>query len=111
MVEETIREIRKTEKRADEIVRSAGEESRKIIEEAGKEAAALKEKILHEAREKALQVTEEAQKKAEKPEKKPHRHLTAKSGSLKQTPLREKRRPLNWSSPGRCERNITERRG
>ena len=83
MVEETIREIRKTEKRADEIVRSAGEESRKNIEEAGKEAAALKEKILHEAREKALQVTEEAQKKAEKTGKEAAQTLDGEIRKLK----------------------------
>ena len=51
MVEETIREIREAEKQADEIVRSAEDESRKIIEEAGQKAAALKDEILSSAQE------------------------------------------------------------
>ena len=41
MVEETIRSIRETEERADEIVRQAEQKSREILEEAEKRAAGL----------------------------------------------------------------------
>ena len=91
MVEETIREIRETEKKADEIVRSAEEESRKIIEEAGQKAGILKDEILSKARENALKVAEDAEKK---PEKRTRGRLTMRYGSLKRLPLREKRRQL-----------------
>ena len=87
MVEETIREIRKTEKRADEIVRSAGEESRKIIEEAGQKAVILKDEILSKARENALKVAEDAEKKAEEAGKEDTRALDDEIRQLKAAAL------------------------
>ena len=46
MVEETIREIRETEKQADEIIRNAEAKGEELRGEAEKQAAVLKEEIL-----------------------------------------------------------------
>lgn len=53
MVEETIRSIRETENRADEIVREAEEQSRSILEEAKNKAEQSADEILSRAREAA----------------------------------------------------------
>ena len=50
MVEETIREIRETEKQADEIIRNAEAKGEELRGEAEKQAAVLKEEILRKAR-------------------------------------------------------------
>ena len=82
-----VKTIRETEKKADEIVRSAEEESRKIIEEAGQKAGILKDEILSKARENALKVAEDAEKKAEEAGKEDTRALDDEIRQLKAAAL------------------------
>ena len=60
MVEETIQAIRETEKKADEIVKNAHDESERIIQEAREKASELSEKIISSARSEALAAAERA---------------------------------------------------
>ena len=60
MVEETIQAIRETEKKADEIVKNAHDESERIIQEAREKASELSEKIISSARSEALAAAEKA---------------------------------------------------
>ena len=60
MVEETIRSIRETEKKADEMVKAAQEKSREMMDDAKAQASSTAEAILKDARDKALEVSERA---------------------------------------------------
>lgn len=68
MVEETIRSIRETEKKADEIIREAEAKSLAIREEAGVNAAKVTEELISAARAKALAMAEQAKENGDRAE-------------------------------------------
>ena len=58
MVEETIRTIRETEKKADQIVEEAGRQGEKLLAEAEEKAVGLKEEAVRKAKKEAEAVAE-----------------------------------------------------
>lgn len=83
MVEETIRTIRETEKKADEIVKEAQEQAVIILENAKKEAEKLSGKMLEKVRFEADQVLLEAKRSGEQREAEAARKTDSEIKSLK----------------------------
>lgn len=65
MVEETIKSIRETESKADQIVKEAEQKSKAVIEDAKKEAQQAAEQIIATARAEALKIAEQAKENGE----------------------------------------------
>ena len=65
MVEKTIKEIRETEQKAEEIISNAKMKSTQILENAKQEAVTLKSGMIGEAQEKAEKARDAAQRAGE----------------------------------------------
>ena len=91
MVEETIRTIRETEKKADQIVEEAGRQGEKLLAEAEEKAVGLKEEAVRKAKKEAEAAAETEEAKAAEAEAQASRALEEEIGRLKAS-AREKER-------------------
>lgn len=91
MVEDTIRTIRETEKKADQIVEEAGRQGERLLAEAEEKAAELKEEAVRKAKKEAKAAAKTAEAKAAEAEAQASRALEEEIGRLKAS-AREKER-------------------
>ena len=91
MVEETIRTIRETEKKADQIVEESGRQGEKLLAEAEEKAVGLKEEAVRKAKKEAEAAAETEEAKAAEAEAQASRALEEEIGRLKAS-AREKER-------------------